>query len=195
MAWGLEIPQEEQQPLQSSSVRHGQQPPLRSNGHEARLRQHKPPPGRVQAPGGKGAPCFHLLRHTGRVDGDWGKVGAKKELEKQAQLVSVIAPWEPERASGWFVLGAGGSAGAVQEHVQHRSDRIPFLSENAGAGSHQPAPRRCLGHLGWRRVSRRAGDSAATHKGPHPSKGKRQGNPGPAAAASARSCREVGPWR
>lgn len=146
--------------------------------------------------GEKEAPCFHLQRNTWRLEGDLGKDRAKKELEKQEQLASVIVPWEPERASSWFVLGAGRSAGAVQEHVQNHSDRIPFLSKTVGASTHQPhaaawaTTSRCKSDTTGetrRRASPEPVTARPSQEGPHLTKGERHGNTRPTAAASAGS--------
>lgn len=143
VSWAVSwrCPQEEQQPLSTAQ-------PART---AASLQSQTPSPAAQTHPrqnlGEKEVLCFHLQRNTGRLEGDLGKDRAKKkELEKQEQLVPVIALWEPERASSWFVLGAGRSTGAVQEHVQHHSDKIPFLSKNVGASRPQPRATAYLGH-------------------------------------------------
>lgn len=131
-------PREEQQPLRAARRADAAAFPQSRNPSPAA--QANVPQAESRRLGEKEAPCFHLQRNTWRLEGDLGKDRAKKELEKQEQLVTVIAPWEPEMASGWFVLGAGRRAGAVQKHVQHHSDHIPFPSKTVGARTRQPGP-------------------------------------------------------
>ena len=164
-------PQQGQQPLSTAQHSTG-------SGHRCISTATKPfssstnvPQAESRRPGEAEAPRFHLQRNTWRLEGDLGKDRAKKELEKQEQLVSVIAPREPEMASSWFIPGAGRSAGAVQEHVQHRRDRTPSPSKAVGASTQQPHA------AAWATASRCESDPQGRHGGGHHAEPRPRGHP------------------